>query len=187
MRKKIPMKFARFAFSVVVAAVLFAPASPTLAGNSAKRLTTPEKVDICHVVKNGSAKLISVSVNASMAHTRHGDNVPGGSVAGLDNVVYDDTCTPVEIETGPATGCYDSTFFFDLKLEDKLGKKDNAAFSNTLDGTCSGTEDSMMTVVDGADAADARNACVAIGASGTAVMNAGVFGFDTLPKSAWFC
>ena len=181
------MKSARFLSPVLLAAVVIASSSPTFAGSKTKDSTNDKKIDICHVGGDETAKLINVSVNSSMAHARHGDNVPGGSVSGLEDFVYDDTCTPVEVETGPADGCYDSTFFFDLKLNGKLGKKDNAAFSNTLDGSCSGTENSMMTVVDGADAADARSACVAVGASGVAVTNAAVFGFDTLPGSAWFC
>lgn len=185
MRKKTPMKSARFALSVIVAAALIAPASPTFAGNTAKRSASSEKIDICHVAKNGSARLISVSANAALAHAGHGDNVPGEPVARLTNFVYDDTCTPVE--TGPALGCYDSTFFFDLKLEGKLGKKDNAAFSNTLDGTCSGTEDMKKTIVEGTDIADARKASAAVGAPDTSVINATVFEYDSLPATTWFC
>lgn len=155
------MKSARFAFSVLVAAVLLVPASPTLAGNSAKRPTEPEMVDICHVARNGSAKLIHVSVNSSAAHARHGDGAPGSPVAGLDNFVYDDSCIPVE--TGPVAGCYGSEKFFDLKLEGKLGQKDNAAFWATNNGTCAHQEVSRISVVAADDADAAKQACANAG------------------------
>jgi len=180
------MKSARFAFSVLVAAVLLVPASPTLAGSSAKRPTEPEMVDICHVARNGSAKLIHVSVNSSAAHARHGDGAPGSPVAGLDNFVYDDSCIPVE--TGPVAGCYGSEKFFDLKLEGKLGQKDNAAFWATNNGTCAHQEVSRISVVAADDADAAKQACANAGVASAGPLQAvGFYQFLSLPDFAWIC
>ena len=180
------MKLKHLTTPLVLATVL-ATSSAVSAGNNANSApsTGGEKAGVCHVNGNGTAKLINVSRQALVAHAMHGDGLPGGDVAGMPNFIYDGDCVPVE--DGIAAGCFDSAFFLDLDFDGEFGKSNNASFSNSMNGSCTGYTNTPVTLVEAADASAALDTCKRLGAERSSVVSARRFGYGTLPDSAYLC
>jgi hypothetical protein len=134
---------------------------------------------VCHRSRVGAAvettwRLLYVGPPASEAHRAHGDGTPGGAVPGQPGWVFDSSCTPQHADepvtnpTNPTTTtttttstttttlagtvaqCFDGAFgTYDLYVQ-VLDVLDGATFWSSTDGTCAGSTQDLVTVVDGA-------------------------------------
>lgn len=172
---------------IILATVLATSSAAVSAGNGARAesSTGGDKRAVCHVTGNGSAHLINVSRRALVAHATHGDGTPGSDVVGMKGFVYDDDCVPVE--DGILAGCFDSAFFLDLDFDGEFDKSDNASFSNSMNGSCTGYRNTPVTLVEAESASEALDTCSRLGAGRSSVVSARGFGYGDLPDSAYLC
>ncbi len=175
-----------------------------------------ESVAVCHRTQlRGAAAstwtLLVVGMPAANAHYEHGDGAPNGQVPGQPGLTFDATCTPIATLEGAATtttsststttttsttlpgtvaSCFDGGFTtYDLYVA-VLNTEDGAALWRSIDGTCTGSVQTSLTVVDGAaDRSEAAAACSAI-LGGTPnwyyPIRVGLL-FPDAPHDWWFC
>jgi hypothetical protein len=175
-----------------------------------------ESLAICHRSQiRGSAPttwtLLLVGMPAVQAHYDHGDGAPNGQVPGMPGFTFDSTCIPAAAGDGTTTtttsapttttttsttlpgtvgSCFDGAFgTYDLYVG-VLDVEDGSALWSSTDGTCSGSEQMTVTVIDGAaDRTEARASCALI-LGGTAdqyfPMRAEPL-FPEAPSDWWLC
>jgi len=76
--------------------------STVSAGGEVAQVQAP-KLDMCHVMGNGSFQVINISANAESAHRNHGDGYPNGPVPGNNGYRFDSACKQELIPIPTAT------------------------------------------------------------------------------------
>lgn len=156
------MKLVRLA-KVLAAVVVFTVAATYV---SAQTQPQPVKTQVCHKAANGTFHLITISLNATDAHTAHGDGAPGQAVPDMPGFIFGENCAPtVAPPPEMPVGCYEvpgqGDFFYAGPI-DTVGNL--SFFFDSTGGTCSGEgiELPIEAVIAAANETDAQSKCQAL-------------------------
>ena len=183
----------RFRLVALTSALLVVMATFAVVGSAAARTA---KVTVCHRSDDGYHP-ITVSERALDAHLRHGDEKPGGTVPGTEDVVFGDDCGAVETNTPAGSGieakCYTSETGHSDLYHDGSSDPGNVLFFYSYTGAC--TElltypGVTPTLVLALEIESAEAACSDLGlelAGEDGPLNGDYYGYTGLPENTWLC